>query len=117
MPRASRMQRVVVALLLLLPLFWAAHSYRFKTELDTIAQHAGQRLALLSASLDAELLRFESLPAVLAQHPQLRAMLASPNDAESVERTNRLLEAVNDRTGAAMLYLIAPGGNTLAASN
>ncbi|MDO9596911.1 MAG: cache domain-containing protein [Azoarcus sp.] len=117
MPRASRMQRVVVALLLLLPLFWAAHSYRFKTELDTIAQHAGQRLALLSASLDAELLRFESLPAVLAQHPQLRAMLTSPNDAESVERTNRLLEAVNDRTGAAMLYLIAPGGNTLAASN
>lgn len=116
-PRGGRLQRLLVALLLVLPVFWAAHSYRFKLELDAVATHAQQRLALLSASLDAELLRFESLPAVLAQHPQLKTLLLDPYDAAQIDLTNRLLESVNDRTGAGMLYLIDPGGNTLAASN
>lgn len=115
--RHARVWRLTLALMLTVPIFWAVHGYRFKTELDALSLHASQRLALLSASLNAELLRFESLPVVLAEHPQLRALLASPRDPALVDRTNRLLERVNDRSGAAMLYLIDRGGNTLAASN
>lgn len=115
--RPGRVSRIVLVLLLIAPIFWAVHGFRYKSELDALSLHASQRLALLSASLNAELLRFESLPAVLAEHPQLRALLANPQDAALVERTNRLLERVNDRAGAAMLYLIDPDGNTLAASN
>lgn len=115
--RPARVRRVLVVLLLIAPIFWAVHGFRFKSELDALSLHASQRLALLSASLNAELLRFESLPAVLAEHPQLRLLLASPNDTALVERTNRLLERINDRAGAAMLYLIDTDGNTLAASN
>lgn len=115
--RPGRVWRVLLALLLIAPMFWAVHAFRLKSELDALSLHASQRLALLSASLNAELLRFESLPAVVAEHPQLRALLANPNDPTLTDRTNRLLERVNDRSGAAMLYLIDPAGNTLAASN
>ena len=61
-----RALRVLVPLALAVALLWAVHAWRLAAGVDDIARHAGQRLALLSASLDAELLRFESLPAVVA---------------------------------------------------
>ncbi len=112
-----RALRVLVPLALAVALLWAVHAWRLAAGVDAIARHAGQRLALLSASLDAELLRFESLPAVLARHPVLPALLADPDDAGLRAQANALLEDVNARTGAAMLYLIGPDGDTLAASN
>lgn len=112
-----RALRVLVPLALAVALLWAVHAWRLAAGVDDIARHAGQRLALLSASLDAELLRFESLPAVLARHPVLPALLADPDDAGLRAQANALLEDVNARTGAAMLYLIGPDGDTLAASN
>ena len=122
MNRASRRPvlralRVLVPLALAVVLLWAVHAWRLAAGVDEIARHAGQRLALLSASLDAELLRFESLPAVLARHPVLPALLAAPDDAGLRAQANALLEDVNARAGAAMLYLIGPDGDTLAASN
>lgn len=112
-----RALRVLVPLALAVALLWAVHAWRLAAGVDDIARHAGQRLALLSASLDAELLRFESLPAVLARHPVLPALLADPDDGGLRAQANALLEDVNARTGAAMLYLIGPDGDTLAASN
>lgn len=109
--------RALALFALVLPLAWAAHAYRLKSGIDELSHHAAQRLALLSASLDAQLLRFESLPSVLAQHPLLPALLADPQDPVLLGRANALLEQVNDRAGAGMLYLIAADGNTLAASN
>jgi two-component system C4-dicarboxylate transport sensor histidine kinase DctB len=109
--------RVLALLVLASLLLWASHAWRLAGGLDELSGHAGQRLALLSASLDAELLRFESLPSVLARHPVLPALLANPDDAQLRAQANALLEDVNARTGAAMLYLIAADGNTLAASN
>nr|MBP8922489.1 hypothetical protein [Thauera sp.] len=58
--------RVLALLVLASLLLWASHAWRLAGGLDELSGHAGQRLALLSASLDAELLRFESLPSVLA---------------------------------------------------
>lgn len=109
--------RVFVLLLIVVPLLVAVYQLRFRAGIDELDASAGQRLALLSASLDAELLRYESLPVVLAQHPGLRELLAHADDPQRVDAANRLLERVNERTGAGMLYLIDPAGLTLAASN
>lgn len=113
----TRLARVLLPGLLVVPLLWAVHAWRFKAGADELALHASQRLALLAASLDAELLRFESLPPVLAQHPSLQQLLQAPDDPARVAAANALLEQVNERTGAGMLYLIDPAGRTLAASN
>jgi len=116
--RGARMfWKLTVVLALALPLLFAGYAYRFGAEVDGLATNATQRLALASASLNAELQRFESLPAVLAQHPDLRELLADPANPLLVARVNELLERVNERTDAGMLYLIAPSGITLAASN
>lgn len=112
-----RVFQFVAALVAMSALLWTTYAWRIGAEFDTLDHHAGQRLALLSASLDAELLRFESLPAVLAQHPLLPDMLANPGREDLRTQVNRLLEQVNDRTGSALLYLITPSGHTLAASN
>ncbi|MDX9836069.1 MAG: cache domain-containing protein [Azoarcus sp.] len=111
--------RVRAALLIfaVLPLLWFGYQWRLRSGMDELESRAGQRLALLSASLDAELQRYESLPVVLAQHPGLRELLAHADDPRRVDLANRLLGKVNERTGAAVLYLIAPSGRTLAASN
>lgn len=116
-PLRSARAAVLALALLTVPLLWLGYQMRLQTGIDELQASAGQRLALLSASLDAELQRYESLPAVLAHHPALRELLAHPQDAHRLEFVNRLLEQVNARTGAGMLYLIAPSGLTLAASN
>ena len=117
LPPAPRLARLALSCLLVAALLWAVHGYRFKAGTEELALHASQRLALLAASLDAELLRFESLPTVLAQHPGLQQLLQAPDEPALVAAANALLEQVNERTGAGMLYLIDPAGRTLAASN
>lgn len=112
-----RTLRIAAALVAAFTLLWTTYTWRIGAELDGLDHHADQRLALLSASLDAELLRFESLPAVMAQHPLLQELLANPGREDLRTRVNRLLEQVNERSGSALLYLIDPSGLTLAASN
>lgn len=114
---SRRVFQVAAALAAILVLLWTTYAWRIGAEFDELDRHAGQRLALLSASLDAELLRFESLPVVLAQHPLLQELLAAPGRADLRARANDLLEQVNDRTGSALLYLVDRSGRTLAASN
>lgn len=112
-----RALRVLAPLLLAAAVLATTYAWRLASGVNDLARHAGQRLALLAASLDAELLRFESLPSVLAGHPVLPALLADPDDPALRAEANALLEDVNARTGAGMLYLIGPDGGTLAASN
>lgn len=100
-----------------LPLLAAAYAYRLEAGLDDLSIYAGQRLALASASLNAELQRFESLPVVLARHPSLRELLVKPEDVAGVAATNTLLADIAERTGAAQLYVMAQSGKTLAANN
>lgn len=114
---SRRTWRLVLALALLVPALVGAYRYRLAAEIDSLSAHAGQRLALASASLNAELQRFESLPAVLAEHPALRELLSDTANPDRLARVNALLQRTSERTGAAMLYLIDPTGNTVAASN
>lgn len=114
---SRRVWRLLLALALVFPVLVGAYRYRLDAEIASLSAHANQRLALASASLNAELQRFESLPAVIAEHPALRELLADASNADRLARVNALLQRTSERTGAAMLYLIDPAGNTVAASN
>lgn len=109
--------RILGALALSLPLLFVVYEYRLRVGLGELERNATQRLALASATLNAELRRFESLPAVLAQHPALAELLAAPGDARRVAQVNDLLARTAGRTGAALLYLIDASGRTLASNN
>jgi two-component system C4-dicarboxylate transport sensor histidine kinase DctB len=68
-------------------------------------------------ALEGHLRRFETLPALLASQAEVRSFLASVPDAAGVEAMNRWLQDTNRVIESSNLYLIAPDGTTLAASN
>ena len=61
--------------------------------------------------------KYNYLPFTVAQHPIVLAALAHPQDPGVKQRANIYIEEVNRRAGSDALYLIAPQGTTLAASN
>ena len=102
--------------------------------LGVVVTFAADRLATLSAlqegkaraedtlrqtvnALDGHLKRFEALPALLAKNDDVRAFFDRPPDADEVGAMNRWLKATNGLVESSDLYLIAPDGLTLAASN
>ncbi len=81
------------------------------------AEHqAATASALHAAVLRSELERHRSLPMVLAQDPDLAALLSRP-DATGAARLNRKFEALARDVRAAAIYALDAEGRTLAASN
>lgn len=75
------------------------------------------RLEVYAQSLDVAVERFAHLPYTVALDPAVAALARAPDDPALASRVNRYLAAVGDRAGNAVLYLIGPDGNTLAAGN
>lgn len=71
---------------------------------------------LHAAVLRSELERHRSLPMVLAQDPDLAALLSQP-DAQSAARLNRKFESLAKDVRAAAIYALDTDGRTLVASN
>ena len=89
---------------------WAISSARASGDAEA------RQLARSNASLfDSELQKFRLLPAVLVEYPGVAALLRDPGGDPAP--LNRRLETLARRTGAAAIYVIAPSGRTLAASN
>jgi two-component system C4-dicarboxylate transport sensor histidine kinase DctB len=72
--------------------------------------------ALHTAVLRSELERHRSLPLVLAQDPDLAALLKRPDPATTA-RLNRKFETLATEVRAAAIYALDTDGRTLAASN
>ncbi|WP_198152633.1 sensor histidine kinase [Tsuneonella dongtanensis] len=70
---------------------------------------------ILAGGLRSELDKFSLVPRVLAEDPQVGALLDGTR--AEVPRLNRRLEQVARQTGAAAIYLMDADGHTLAASN
>ena len=80
-------------------------------ELETTGQ---ARLALYDSSLRAAIDRYRYLPYVVARHHQVIDAISDP---QSAQIANFYLERVNDRSGAAALYVLDKTGMTVASSN
>jgi len=78
----------------------------------------GQRqLQLMAPELQSVLERFETLPFVLAQQPDLPNALAHPNDPQAIARLNQTLQTIQQQAKVGALYLMDRNGLTLGASN
>ncbi len=84
--------------------------------LSELAAAADNRLTLFVSSLDGKLERFEYLPALLANAPQLEAVLRKPY-SWNVQNANRFLESSALTARASDIYLMNAAGLTVAASN
>ena len=83
---------------------------------ESVRRQAATASALHAAVLRSELERHRSLPTVLAQDPDLVAML-SRRDAVGADRLNRKYEGLARDVRAAAIYALDANGLTVAASN
>ena len=70
----------------------------------------GQRqLQLMAPELQSVLERFETLPFVLAQQPDLTNALAHPGDPAAIARLNQTLQTIQQQAKVGALYLMEIG--------
>lgn len=119
-PRARRwrgLPRWSGALLLVVAAAYLGHEVALKTGMARLQQAAAHRLDVFATRLDADLARFDYLPALLEMTPVVPALLQTPSDTGLRDAVNRYLNGVNATAGAEMLYVLDPNGVSLAASD
>ena len=82
--------------------------------LNRLAADATSDAQLRQALMASEIARFRLLPLALSDD---RDVSAAAHSKDSAARLNAKLEAMTGATGATVMYLIAPNGRALAASN
>lgn len=95
----------------------AGHEAAEHAAMARLREAADHRLDMLTSALDADLTRFEHLPALLEMTPVVPALLGEPDNAQLRTAVNRYLGSVNATVGAEMLYVLGGTGVSLAASD
>ncbi|NEX91533.1 ATP-binding protein [Caulobacter sp. 17J65-9] len=91
---------------------------RFAAERSTaeLQRQSAAAAALHEAVMRSQLEKHRSLPFVLAEDPDVKALLRSGDPAQ-VSALNQKLESLSGQTRAAVIYVLDARGRTLAASN
>ncbi|MEQ7919891.1 ATP-binding protein [Xanthomonas sp. WHRI 1810A] len=117
LPRRPRWRSLALLALLLAPLLWPLEHLAERYYRNQLLSQNRQTLDLYVANLLGTLHRYEVMPQILGDIPALRAALANPQDRNAQDAANHLLQTTAQQTGAEVMYLMAPNGDTLAASN
>ncbi len=86
-----------------------------KRAIEETGSLARNDAAILAAGLQSELDKFNLVPLVLAEDPQVQQLLAGDSSGRGV--MNRRLETLARQSSAAAIYVMDSRGDTLAASN
>lgn len=116
-PRRPRWRSLALLALLLAPLLWPLQQLAERYYRDELVEQNRQTLDLYVANLLGTLRRFEVLPPILGNLPDLRGALLEPGNSVALDKANLLLKRVREQTGADVIYLLDAAGNTRAASN
>lgn len=100
----------------LAPLLWPLQHLAERYYGNELISQNRQTLDLYVANLLGTLHRYEVLPQILSDLPALRAAVVNPQPL-SQQAANQLLKDISQQTGADVMYLMDPSGQTLAASN
>jgi len=105
------------ALALVAAAAYAGHEIAHEAGVSRLREAAEHRLDMMSSGLDADLARFDYLPALLEMTPAVAALLDNPADPQLRAAANRYLDGVNATVGAEMLYVLDRSGTSVAASD
>ncbi|MDA0224399.1 MAG: hypothetical protein O3C11_14145 [Proteobacteria bacterium] len=89
--------------------------WAYGTALDRLAERAETELSLASDRLVGQLQRFRQLSVVMADHPDLIALLTEDSD-QFGQNANRLLEKTADKTGSYEIFVVSSTGHKIASS-
>lgn len=85
--------------------------------LDQAAGRAETTLRLAVAGLEGQMRRFEPLPSLISDRLEVRQLVADPTSPRLRAIANGYLKSVNALVGSSDIYVMVPGGDTVAASN
>jgi two-component system C4-dicarboxylate transport sensor histidine kinase DctB len=105
-----------IALAAALLILWLAGDWGRSRAVETLRLRAGQSIALNTALLRSELEKQRVVPVVLAQDPDVKAVLQS-HDPAAMAAMNEKLEGLNTATRSAVIYLLDSTATTIASSN
>ncbi|WP_279482051.1 ATP-binding protein [Aureimonas sp. SK2] len=91
--------------------------YSYARALDQSVAVGSGTLRLASAALSGHLARYEALPVLVAERPEVLALLARPRDEAARREANLYLKSVNSLLSSSDVYLMLTDGETIAASN
>lgn len=118
LPQAWRRQLpLVLAIVLGAAAVAATYHLAERANIRALREATTHRMDIYSASLLAEMNRFEYLPPVVGLNNQVAQLLRKPGDPATRAAANRYLKTVNTRAGASAIYVMDMDGLTLAASN
>ncbi|CAE6886361.1 C4-dicarboxylate transport sensor protein DctB [Pseudomonas marincola] len=116
-PRRLRWRSLLLLGVLLAPLLWPLQVSIERYYGAQLNDQKRQILDLYVANLLGTLSRYEVLPPIFGQLPSLRQLLKGQTNIALQDQVNRQLASLRKQTGADVIYLMAPNGQTLAASN
>jgi len=116
-PRRPRWRSLALLALILVPMLWPLEQLAERYYRGELTEQNRQTLDLYVANLLGSLRRYEVLPRILGDLPEVRDALLDTDVPAALDRANRLLNQLRNETGADVIYLMDPQGNTLAASN
>ncbi|HEX7438326.1 MAG TPA: ATP-binding protein, partial [Caldimonas sp.] len=115
--RLRGLPRWGAALVLVAAAAYAGHEIALEAGMSRLREAAEHRLDMMASGLDADLARFDYLPALLEMTPAVAALLDTPADPQLRAAANRYLNGVNATVGAEMLYVLDRSGTSVAASD
>lgn len=85
--------------------------------LDEAASRGQITLRLAVAALAGQMKRFEPLPELIADHEDVKELVSDPDNPALRARANDYLKEINALLKSSDIYVLIPGGETIAASN
>jgi C4-dicarboxylate-specific signal transduction histidine kinase len=106
-------------LLIVLGIIIVTETYRvaYQHGLADLRKNTQQYLQFVSTDLATALEKFNTLPVVMASHPELVDLLKNNRDGQRRDAVNHRLEQLALSTHVSAIYLIDISGQTLASSN
>lgn len=106
---------VAVVLCLLIASF--GNRYATALYLDQASARGQNTLGLAVTALRGQLARYEKLPELIADDPDIKELVGNPENRAKVDEINGFLKQVNTLLESSDIYVMLPDGLTLAASN
>lgn len=106
-----------VACVLCLLIASFGHRYATSLYLDQAAARGHNTLGLAVTALRGQLARYEKLPELLADDPDIKELVSNPQDRAKVDEINLYLKQVNTLLESSDVYVMLNDGVTIAASN
>ncbi|MEY9585573.1 sensor histidine kinase [Sinorhizobium fredii] len=88
-----------------------------RSYMQEASAQANTALRLSVAALSGHLNRYQALPALIADHDDIKELVTRPRDRRLRDAVNGYLKDINRLLKSSDIYVITPDGDTIAASN